>query len=54
LFYAFPSSGKRILRAAVAKPPVVLVVEDEALLRLGAVEMIMEAGFDIVEAGTIR
>jgi CheY-like chemotaxis protein len=30
--------------------PVVLVVEDEALVRLNAVEMIEEAGFDAVEA----
>jgi two-component system, response regulator PdtaR len=34
-----------------AKPPVVLIVEDEALLRLGAAEMVTEAGFDVVEAG---
>jgi two-component system, response regulator PdtaR len=39
------------LTALVAKPPVVLIVEDEALLRMGAVEMVMEAGFDVVEAG---
>lgn len=30
---------------------VVLVVEDEFLLRMNAVEMIEEAGFDVVEAG---
>jgi two-component system, response regulator PdtaR len=34
-----------------AKRPVVLIVEDETLLRMHAVEMIEEAGFDIVEAG---
>jgi two-component system, response regulator PdtaR len=33
-----------------AKPPVVLIVEDELLLRLGAAEMVTAAGFDVVEA----
>jgi two-component system, response regulator PdtaR len=33
------------------KRPVVLVVEDEMLLRINAVEMISDAGFDVVEAG---
>jgi CheY-like chemotaxis protein len=32
--------------------PVVLVVEDEVLLRLDAAEIITEAGFDVVEAGS--
>jgi CheY-like chemotaxis protein len=31
--------------------PVVLVVEDELLLRMHAVEMIAAAGFEVVEAG---
>jgi len=31
--------------------PVVLVVEDEALLRWHAVTMIEDAGFDVIEAG---
>ncbi|MEO8882073.1 MAG: response regulator [Devosia sp.] len=31
--------------------PVVLIVEDEYLLRINAVEMIAEAGFDSIEAG---
>jgi CheY-like chemotaxis protein len=35
-------TGKRLL---------VLLVEDEFLLRMNAVEMIEEAGFDVVEAG---
>jgi two-component system, response regulator PdtaR len=48
---AFPSNRKCILTASVANPLVVLIVEDEALLRMGAVEMVMEAGFDVVEAG---
>jgi CheY-like chemotaxis protein len=34
-----------------AKRPVVLVVEDEFLLRMHAAEMIEEAGFEVVEAG---
>src|SRR5664279_741317 len=33
-----------------AKRPVVLVVEDEFLLRMDAAEMIGDAGFDVVEA----
>lgn len=37
--------------ASKAKRPVVLIVEDEALLRINAAEMITEAGFDVVEAG---
>jgi len=32
------------------KRPVVLVVEDDPLIRIGAVEMIETAGFDVVEA----
>jgi CheY-like chemotaxis protein len=37
--------------AAAAKRPVVLVVEDELVLRINAAEMIAEAGFHVVEAG---
>lgn len=33
------------------KRPVVLIVEDEFLIRLNAVDMIEDAGFDVVEAG---
>ena len=33
------------------KRPAVLIVEDEFLLRMNAVEMIREAGFEVVEAG---
>jgi CheY-like chemotaxis protein len=36
-------------RTAV-KRPVVLVVEDDFLIRIGAVEMIEAAGFDVVDA----
>jgi len=35
---------------SVSKRPVVLVVEDEMLLRMDAVEMIRSAGFEVVEA----
>jgi CheY-like chemotaxis protein len=37
--------------ALKAKRPVVLIVEDEVLLRINAAELITEAGFDVVEAG---
>jgi CheY-like chemotaxis protein len=33
-----------------AKPPVVLIVEDEPLVRLLAVDFIEDAGFDVIEA----
>jgi CheY-like chemotaxis protein len=35
---------------AATKRPVVLVVEDEFLIRMHAAEMIEDAGFDVVEA----
>ena len=35
----------------MAQKAVVLVVEDEAIIRMGAVEMLEEAGFEVVEAG---
>jgi CheY-like chemotaxis protein len=35
---------------ATTKRPVVLVVEDEFLIRMHAAQMIEEAGFDVVEA----
>ena len=34
-----------------SKRPVVLIVEDELLLRMNAVDMIAAAGFEVVEAG---
>jgi CheY-like chemotaxis protein len=37
---------------SVAKPAVILIVEDELLIRMNAVEMIEEAGFEIVEAAS--
>jgi CheY-like chemotaxis protein len=36
---------------AVSKRPVVLIVEDELLLRMDAADMIAGAGFEVVEAG---
>jgi CheY-like chemotaxis protein len=36
---------------SASKRPVVLVVEDEFLLRMDAVDMIAAAGFEVVEAG---
>ncbi|HEX3709124.1 MAG TPA: response regulator [Pseudolabrys sp.] len=36
--------------AAIKSKPVVLIVEDEYLLRMHAAETIREAGFDVVEA----
>src|ERR1700742_2781082 len=35
----------------VAQRPVVLIVEDQILLRMNAIDMIEEAGFEVVEAG---
>jgi CheY-like chemotaxis protein len=36
----------------VTSPPIlVLVVEDEALVRMGIVDHLMEEGFDVLEAG---
>ena len=32
------------------RPPTVLVVEDEAIVRMGAVDVLLDAGFDVVEA----
>ena len=35
-----------------AKRPVVLVVEDDFLIRMNAAEMIADAGFDVIEAAS--
>lgn len=35
-----------------APPPVVLVVEDEALIRMGAADQLEHEGYDVVEAGS--
>jgi len=37
---------------SVAKRAVILIVEDELLIRMNAVEMIEEAGFEVVEAAS--
>ena len=37
--------------ASAVRRPVVLIVEDEPLLRISGAEMVAEAGFDVVEAG---
>jgi len=39
-----------VMGTSAANRPVVLIVEDEFLLRMNAAEMIGEAGFDVVEA----
>lgn len=36
----------------VTKRPVVLVVEDETLIRMDAIEMIVAAGYEVLEAAT--
>jgi CheY-like chemotaxis protein len=38
------------MQRAATKRPVVLVVEDEFLIRMHAAEMIEEGGFEVVEA----
>jgi hypothetical protein len=38
------------MKKIAVKRPVVLVVDDDFLIRIGAVEMIEAAGFDVVEA----
>jgi CheY-like chemotaxis protein len=44
------SQGATRMGLAESRRPVVLVVEDEFLLRMDAADMIKEAGFDVVEA----
>jgi CheY-like chemotaxis protein len=39
------------MSGTVARRPVVLVVEDDFLLRIDAVDIVKSAGFDVVEAG---
>jgi CheY-like chemotaxis protein len=38
---------------STASRAVILIVEDELLIRMDAVEMIEEAGFDVVEAASV-
>ena len=40
-----------VVRISAIRRPVVLIVEDEFLLRMNAAEMIGDAGFNVVEAG---
>jgi CheY-like chemotaxis protein len=47
---AYPQ-GVRSMGLFEAKRPVVLIVEDEFLLRMDAVDMIAGAGFEVLEAG---
>jgi CheY-like chemotaxis protein len=44
-------STGNVMGISAAKRPVVLIVEDEFLLRMNAAEMIGDAGFEVVEAG---
>jgi CheY-like chemotaxis protein len=39
------------MQSAGVRRPIILIVEDEFLLRMNAAEMIQDAGFDVVEAG---
>jgi CheY-like chemotaxis protein len=43
------SEGRRMTEPSPT-PPVVLVVEDEALVRMLAVDVLEEAGFEVIEA----
>lgn len=45
-----PGQGASSVMITAAKRPIVLIVEDEFLLRMNAVEMIEEAGFEVIEA----
>jgi len=48
----FDGVGTEYVRVtSAAKRPVVLIVEDEFLLRMNAAEMIGDSGFDVIEAG---
>src|ERR1700731_497944 len=42
--------GQRMVPGSRAKPPAVLIVEDEPLVRLCAVETVEGAGFEVIEA----
>jgi CheY-like chemotaxis protein len=47
---AIALSGGFSIVNSQTKRPVVLIVEDEILIRMDAVDMILSAGFDVVEA----
>ena len=40
-----------VVETSAASRPVVLIVEDEFMLRMDAADVIADAGFDVVEAG---
>jgi response regulator RpfG family c-di-GMP phosphodiesterase len=42
--------GRDMMGLVAAKGPVVLIVEDEFLLRIDAAEVIAAAGFEVIEA----
>jgi CheY-like chemotaxis protein len=42
-----------IKRVGVAKAPVILVVEDEMVIRWGAIKMAEDAGFEVLEAANV-
>src|SRR5882757_849846 len=44
-------AGRKCMGLFESQRPVVLIVEDEFLLRMDAVDMIEAAGFEVVEAG---
>jgi CheY-like chemotaxis protein len=46
-----PLAGSNVEMFIATKRSIVLIVEDEFLLRMGATEMIEEAGFEVVQAG---
>jgi CheY-like chemotaxis protein len=46
-----PSAGTKLKMVMAGKRPIVLIVEDEFLLRMDAIEMIEGAGFEAIEAG---
>ena len=39
------------MNSAGVRRPVILIVEDDFLIRINAAEMIADAGFDVIEAG---
>ena len=50
--YAGAHSVKNRLMISDAKRGIILIVEDELLIRMNAVEMIEEAGFEVVEVAS--
>ena len=47
---AWPESSRGRRPAGLGKAPVILIVEDEPLIRQGAVRTIEDAGFEVIEA----